>query len=265
MDSNQNKLLSSLISELQLIKSELRLQRNFLRESCLDDMIPTNDNQAIYEYFQDFENRIYHQLEAVTGLYATLGIKIPLPPMRGWAISPDFAVLLVQEFFHKKPDVIVELGSGISTLVSAYALTAIGKGKLISYEHDIEYKKITEDLIKNHGLCDLVEVRYAPINNIKLNDIMYRWYDIDKGELPPEIDILIVDGPPANISVKSRYPALPFFRDHLVKNSTIILDDGIRSDEKDICKLWVNMYPEFVKSYISIEKGAYILRHNQGL
>jgi hypothetical protein len=77
-------------------------------------------------------DKLYQQLEALTSLTSILPIRYPLPPMRGWAISPDFGVLLVSEILNKKPHVVVELGSGVSTLLIAYCLELVGHGRVVS-------------------------------------------------------------------------------------------------------------------------------------
>ena len=41
--------------------------------------------------------------------------------------------------FSIKPDTILELGSGVSTIISAYCLKKIGNGKIISLDHEKEY------------------------------------------------------------------------------------------------------------------------------
>ena len=58
--------------------------------------------------------------------------------------------------------------------------------------------------------------------------------------LPPRIDLLLVDGPPAfepHIEL-SRYPALPALAERLVPDATVILDDIDRPGELRILETW---------------------------
>ncbi|HZL04081.1 MAG TPA: hypothetical protein VFE45_01440, partial [Coriobacteriia bacterium] len=74
--------------------------------------------------------RHYQQVEALIGLYETLDIGLPLPPMRGWPASPDFARELACVIAETRPQTIVEIGSGVSTLVAGYALKKNGMGRV---------------------------------------------------------------------------------------------------------------------------------------
>src|SRR5262249_4080355 len=51
----------------------------------------------------------YAQVEALLSLHSVIRFKHPLPPMRGWGISPDFALILVSVIREHKPRIIVEL------------------------------------------------------------------------------------------------------------------------------------------------------------
>ena len=62
--------------------------------------------------------------------------------------------------------------------------------------------------------------------------------------LPPRIDLLLVDGPPAfepHIEL-SRYPALPALAERLAPDATVILDDIDRPGELRILKTWERDY-----------------------
>src|SRR4051794_24920656 len=49
------------------------------------------------------------------------------PPLDGWAAAADFCELLVREVATRRPEVVVELGSGVSTLAVGEAPTACGR------------------------------------------------------------------------------------------------------------------------------------------
>ena len=207
-------------------------------------------------------HQLYQQLEAFITINTLLDIRQPLPPMRGWAASPDFLVLVLGEILACKPDLVLELGSGVSTLVSAYALRKLGKGKLISLDHDSNYLKKTQKQLKLHGLGDIVQAVHAPLTEINLNGVAWQWYDMGSVQLPGTIDILVVDGPPGDIQARSRYPALPALAEHMSEHATVFLDDAARADEQAITREWALRYLDFTHELVNCEKGASVFRRS---
>lgn len=189
---------------------------------------------------QQFE--VFRQSEALLGLYATLDIRHPLPHTRDRAASPDFLHLLAREIFQLRPEIIVEAGSGISTLIAAYCLKKIGGGRIVSLDHIEKYAELTRQMIASHGLEDYVDLLYAPIKTHRLDGKDYPWYDDSELESVARIDMLIVDGPPRNLAKDARYPAIPLLFDKLHEHSVVILDDGNRSGEREIISRWETKY-----------------------
>src|SRR5262245_24329430 len=99
-------------------------------------------------------DNLYRQLEAFASLTNLLPLRYPLPPMRGWAVSPDFALSLLQILCEEKPKVIVEFGPGVSTLVTAYWLQQyLEHGTIYSFEHESEWLRRNEEAVRRHGLA----------------------------------------------------------------------------------------------------------------
>ena len=63
----------------------------------------------------------YRQSEAMQQLLSLLKFSAPVPPTRSWAASPDLLLTLAQLVRKHNPKLVVELGSGVSTLVVAKA------------------------------------------------------------------------------------------------------------------------------------------------
>jgi hypothetical protein len=218
--------------------------------------------RRIHEFLSENQLEILHtyrQYESLQSIYASLDISIPLPPMRGWAISPDFAVLIASEVFRIRPGLIVEAGSGVSTLITGYCLKKVGAGKLISLDHDLEYARKTRERIVEHGLEGIVDVRHAPLEKQSIGNSSWQWYDQEVFSDITEIDMLIIDGPPLKIQKLARYPALPLLRERLSGNARIILDDTGREDEQLLLERWLEEFSGFSKSDIETEKGAAVL------
>lgn len=212
--------------------------------------------RALHRQIEIQQFKVFRQTEALAGLYNTLDIQHPLPTTRHRAASPDFLHLLAREIFRVQPEFIVEAGSGTSTLVAAYCLKKLGRGKIISLDHLEKYADISRQTIKSHGLDKFAEVRYAPIKEYEIDDKKYPWYDNTGLEALGRIDLLVVDGPPRNIAADARYPAIPILIDKLHENSIVLLDDGARPAEKEIVAQWKQKYG-LDYTVEPMEKGAY--------
>jgi predicted O-methyltransferase YrrM len=201
----------------------------------------------------------YRASEALFGLYAVIQPRLPLPPMRLWVISPDFALLIVQTIRAYRPQVIVELGSGVSTLICGYCVEAQGSGQIISYEHEADFADVTRTNVRAHGLDGYAAVIHAPLT--PLADLpTRRWYDPRAMADLPGIDLLIVDGPPEGINGMARYPALPSLINRLNPGALVLVDDFMRADEYAMVRQWVEAYDLDMIAAFANEKGAALLR-----
>lgn len=204
--------------------------------------------------------REYRQIEALFSLFSTMHPERPLPDMRGWAMSPDLLKKIAEMILAAKPKLILEAGSGVSTLVIGYCLKRLGEGRIISLEHDAEHAQKTQALVSLHGLDGYVTVMHAPLRKFDINGEHWVWYTIDGVNLDRPIDVLVVDGPPGHIQKLARYPALPLLYSFLAAESTIVLDDGQRPEEKEIVARWEDEFGELFPQYLELEKGAFLLK-----
>jgi predicted O-methyltransferase YrrM len=218
---------------------------------------------VLFESFRRLSRAIgsaYAQLEALMSVLVAIQPGRPLPQTRDWAASPDLLKLIAQAVLNGKPDLVVEASSGVSTLVIAYCLKRIGKGRVVSLEHSPEYAAASRDMIASHGLADTATVIHAPLREAEIAGDRWLWYDLDCLELAQPIDLLVVDGPPAATQHLARYPALPLLRPQLADGSTIILDDGDRNDEREIVRRWQTEFDDITCEYLPLEKGAFVMK-----
>jgi len=207
------------------------------------------------------QNRLYAQLESLSWLHRRLAIKGQLPPLRGWAASPDVLLRLHTHIMATRPRVVVEFGSGASTLVIVDALSQNGTGKLVSIEHSDHYGALTLETLEAEQLQGWVDLRVGdlePWEGEHLNpedaEKPSRWYTKSLLDDIEQVDLLWVDGPPGATCLFSRYPALPALADKLSPHAEVWLDDTIRQEEQDICERWAKD-GGFVLSYYPLEKG----------
>lgn len=205
-------------------------------------------------------NNNYRQIEALFSIFSIIKPKFPLPDTRGWAASPDLLKKLVEVIYSEKPKFVVEAGSGVSSLIIAYCLKQIGRGKVVCLDHEPKYAKITEDLISFHGLEDVAKVVHAPLTQIEINGNRWLWYDTEFLEIDEPVDLFVIDGPPWDTQKLARYPALPLLFEYLRDKSTIILDDGARNEEKEIVKIWEKELDYISYDFLSLEKGAFLIK-----
>jgi predicted O-methyltransferase YrrM len=202
----------------------------------------------------------YKQIESMFSIVEFIKPKFPLPEMREWAVSPDLAKILLDIILEKKPQVILETGSGTSTLIIAYALQKNGSGKIFSLENNEKYAEKTRENIRKHGLEDFVEVVYAPLKELPIKGKTWQWYDTSILPEIKTIDLLIVDGPKRTLQPMSRYPAMPLVFDKLTDRAIVVLDDFNTDEEKAMVNLWVKEFKGFDREKIKTEKETMILR-----
>lgn len=201
------------------------------------------------------------QLESYVSLVSFLRPRHPFPAMDAGAVAPDFALLLSSHVIERRPEIVVELGSGVSTLVIGYLLERNGRGKLISIEHDKKYLNYALDAVRRHQLTEHVEVVYAPLTHSCIAGQPRLWYDPRFAQrfLAGSIDILLVDGPPAVVSELARYPAVPLLSEYLKKDALILVDDANRSDERQIVSRWLSECPQLEAQHVDTLKGTEVL------
>ena len=205
----------------------------------------------------------FRQLEALQNLNTLLPASDVLPATRGWAASPDLLVVLVDLVISERPSLVVECGSGASTLWLALAMRRFGiDGRIIALDHDPGFGGKTRDLLARHDVRDLAEVRDAPLESFSLDGETYSWYARRAWEDLTGIDLLFVDGPPATTGHQARYPALPLLSGSLSPAATVVLDDLVVPDMQKVLRLWLDAYPDFGSEVLPLEKQAAVLRRS---
>jgi predicted O-methyltransferase YrrM len=177
------------------------------------------------------------EIEGLHQLFAGFTPRAPMPPSGQWALNPTDLLALLHLVQRRRPALVVELGSGTSTVWLAYALERIG-GRIVSLDHEPAYAQKTRDLLRAHGLDAIAEVRDAPLKPITVGDADFNWYDVNALADLDGIDLLLVDGPPGSIGPLSRFPALSVLRLRLAPGATVVLDDLSRADEQETLRRW---------------------------
>ncbi|MCU4177709.1 class I SAM-dependent methyltransferase [Carboxylicivirga sp. N1Y90] len=223
-------------------------------------------NQEILEKIIDAKlSNYFTQFEALYSIKKMFPEAVYLPPTRGWAGSPDFLLKLIELVITESPKYVLELGSGVSSIILGLALNRFTNGQLVSVDHEADFAQKTRKFIDVNKLNGTVEVNHCPLCEYQYNESSWKWYDLSKIKLENKIDLLVVDGPPRKIQMKSRFPALPVLREKLSLEATIVLDDANRLNEQQVIKDWESYLIENdlqfdLFDYPDYEKGMAVIK-----
>jgi glycosyltransferase involved in cell wall biosynthesis len=160
-----------------------------------------------------------------------------------WTVTPALAGSLADRLQATKPARLLELGSGISTVILAGHAARTG-ATVVTLEHDAGYHERTSRLLTAFGLRDHVDLRLAPLRpRVCADGGTYPFYD---SALTGAFDFVLVDGPPMR---DGRQAALFALSGHLAPGWELWLDDGRRDHERHCLELW--------RSHFSFEAGLH--------
>lgn len=161
-----------------------------------------------------------------------------LPNLGSWKADTGFLHRIVDAIETLRPQVVVELGAGASSLVCARALALNGGGRLVSYDQHAGFVSATADWLRDEGVQ--AELRHAPLA-LRVPGWPGRWYALE--EVPETIDLLIIDGPPWAIHPIGRGAAECLF-DRLSPGGMVLLDDAARPGERIVARRWRDRWPD---------------------
>lgn len=154
---------------------------------------------------------------------------------------------------------VVECGSGLSTLLFARQ----NLQNFLSLEHDKHWLEITRSRLESEKLKEKANLQLCPLSPVSLNGFLLNWYDISQLTVF-KADLILIDGPPVNDEILSRYPAPFLLRSYMKQGTWLILDDSKRFYEKEIVKLWLRDIPELrCIERLSIGKGLAVLKYGE--
>jgi predicted O-methyltransferase YrrM len=203
------------------------------------------------------------QVEPMISLSKLMDTRRPLPPMTEYAIAPDFALMLYQLVCDRAPRSIVETGSGVSTLICAYALEKVGgEGRVLALDHDAKFAEATRVTLALHGLSHRATVVHAPLEKTAISGGSL-WYRQDALASVDGIDLVIDDGPPKRVGAMARYASLHVFAPKMHPSALFVLD-YVGEEEKEIIRRWSKELP-FDAEWLPTKKGNVILRRRPPL
>lgn len=175
-----------------------------------------------------------------------------LPHLGSWKADTWFLWYLVDTIERLRPQVVVELGCGASSLIIARALERNGGGRLLSYDQDASFVIQTGEWLAGHDLA--VTIHHAPIAEDP-SSWSHCWYDLSM--LPAQIDMLVIDGPPWALNPFCRGRAEILF-ERLVPGGILLLDDAFRPGERLVAARWRRRWPNFRFRLLKGIKGTLV-------
>ncbi len=181
---------------------------------------------------------------------AALTTSGPYLPWGAGVMRPGGLVAVCNDIVMNARCRVVELGGGTSTVLLARLLRQRwpdGGARQVVVEHDLTWTSWIHDQLAREGLASGVLVVHAPLRPHPLAVGDLGWYDaealtagLDAALGEDQVDLLIVDGPPADTArtVLARYPALPALRARLALGATVVLDDVERPGEQEVLRRW---------------------------
>jgi predicted O-methyltransferase YrrM len=230
---------------------QIRLLRR-MNGSLIKLVSPERDVRRIAKAQKEASWEHYRQSEYYAQLIRLLDLKAPIPATRSWAASPDVLLTLLHHAKQSNPKTILDLGSGMSTLVLAKSAPA---AKVISIDNSAEFAQKTREMLAVHGIVN-AEVRVAPL---KTHASGVDWYDVSQLADISDIDLLFVDGPPGSKNDRARHPALTECLSKLSPRAVVVIDDAGREGEKDMAQEFAKALPNHSLEFLSHEKGTAVL------
>jgi len=211
---------------------------------------------------RQLDRRLYQQVVSYIDLRLRAGLEVPIPPLRGHAISPDTAIFMDDLLKILRPSEILELGSGFSSALLARHCMKYG-GKLTSVDHVQQFGSLAAGYVSAWGAQSCFELIIADVIEQPLeNGEHVLFYDLGPvAEKGVKFDFVFLDGPPKYVAEKVRGGFLPLFKDVLSPGCTILVDDYYRPGEMEMVAAWVaDGLVEIVEENTAVEKHAAVLK-----
>jgi predicted O-methyltransferase YrrM len=161
-----------------------------------------------------------------------------------WTLGPRSLEALAEAVARRRPRMVIEFGSGVSTVALAWALReALGHSdlpRLVSIEQESTHADRTRVLLASVGLDDECIIVPAPLDEQIIEGVRTTCYSLPDGWADAlagrRADMVVIDGPAGIDGI--RFGTLPLVSSVTEEGATFILDDALRDGELDIARRW---------------------------
>jgi predicted O-methyltransferase YrrM len=177
-----------------------------------------------------------------------------------WSPGPRSIDELVEMVRDVRPETLIELGSGTTTVALAWAVRdTLGPGaraRIVSVDQDPEYAAATTARLAEAGLDRDVRVISVPLVDQDVEGrqtCCYALVDDLATALDGRLaDLVFIDGPAGPPGI--RFGTLPLVRPYVRVGAPFVLDDALRDGELQIARDWADL------PYVSI-RGIRLIDH----
>jgi predicted O-methyltransferase YrrM len=181
-----------------------------------------------------------------------------------WALGARTVNWLEHRLAHLRPSLVLEFGSGASTLCIARFLVDLhgqeAMVRVVSIDQDESYARQTRELLRRSGLDAYAKVVSASLKKQEIEGVLTRCYDIpaNLSEVLQghKADFVVIDGPAAEAG--ARFGTLPLARPYLSPSAAFVMDDGLRDGEIWIAHQWATLPGVRVDGIVNIDKGLVV-------
>lgn len=178
------------------------------------------------------------------------------PGFGGWRLEEDTCKFIGKYCEIYKPEVVVEFGTGLSTLILAQEVLKGNVKTIWSIDHQKIFPGHPKAIVEqNKAMSSHVHFDWFPIKMKVYEGKVFQFYDIPDGffKRMGHIDLVIIDGPPYYFD--SREAALYAVYEQLSKKSLVLLDDANRKNrEQKYIKQWKHHYGKNIQCEIFVDE-----------
>lgn len=158
-----------------------------------------------------------------------------------FSISEESLHVLVALLAKFRPRNVLELGSGLSTLVIGRLRNALGIAKFVSVDHWGAWQRRVADIVGNRSCVEFVHLPIAPTSLGGLSGSFYEGI-LEQCAARAPFDAVFIDGPRelGGTGECNRAMAGSVFQRLLRPGALIVLDDALRETEQQAAALWLN-------------------------
>lgn len=171
-------------------------------------------------------------------------------PTRGWHLRADALRLVAEIVAEVRPRLVLELGSGSSTVLLARQCAILGatrsaEARVVSVEEKPHFAARTSRRLRRHDLLDRVSLVVSPVVHTRIGQWSGFCYEMAEAGMAAAMaggraDLVLIDGPMSAWTRRGdcRYGTLPLIRRWLADDATVLVDDADRRHERDIIERW---------------------------
>ena len=167
-------------------------------------------------------------------------------PTRGWHLRAEAMRVVAEIVAEARPRLVLELGSGSSTVLLARQCASRGGGaRVVTVEESPLFAEQTRRRLRRHNLLDLVSIVVSPVVRTRIGCWRGYCYEMSEADIASAMageraDLVLIDGPMSAWTLRGdcRYATLLLIRRWLAERAIVLVDDADRRYERDTIERW---------------------------